>query len=94
MPLDQADKENTPVLVIGANNVFEVGSTVEACKIGENNVFESKCFVSNKVTITNGCIVGAGCKLTDEHVLKENTIVYGDKCRQREGLDRPAVSVI
>lgn len=94
MPFDQSDKENTPVLIIGSHNVFEVDCTVEACKIGDNNIFESKCYVGNKLTITNGCIIGAGCRLTEEQTLKDNTIVYGRSCLMREGLDRPVVSVL
>ncbi|KAF2895730.1 hypothetical protein ILUMI_10434 [Ignelater luminosus] len=89
LPFDQSDKENTPVLIIGSHNVFEVDCTVEACKIGDNNIFESKCYVGNKLTITNGCIIGAGCRLTEEQTLKDNTIVYGRSCQMREGLDRP-----
>lgn len=54
-------------------------------------MFESKCFVGNKVTVTNGCTIGAGCKLTQEQILKENVIIFGDKCQMREGLDKPGV---
>lgn len=91
---DRADSENIPVLIIGSFNVFEVDCNVEASKIGDNNVFESKCFVGNKVTVTNGCIIGAGCIITEEQTLKENTIVYGEKCYQREGLNRPVPQIL
>lgn len=57
-------------------------------------MFESKCFVGNKVTVTNGCTIGAGCRVTEEQVLKENIIIFGSKCQMREGLDRPGVSVL
>lgn len=30
-------------MIIGNNNVFEVGCIIEAKSIGDNNVFESKC---------------------------------------------------
>lgn len=80
--------------MIGSHNVFEVDCTVEANKIGDNNIFESKCFVGNKVTITNGCIVGAGCRLIEEQTLNDNIIIYGQNCNQREGLDRPAVRIL
>lgn len=92
LPFDQQDKENTPVLIIGNHNVFEVDCHIESPKIGNCNVFESKCFVGNKVTVTNGCIIGAGCKVTQEQILKENVIIYGEKCQMREGLDRPGVN--
>ncbi|XP_018334172.1 dynactin subunit 6-like [Agrilus planipennis] len=88
-PVGQIDNENVQELIIGSNNVFEVDCAIEAIKIGDNNVFESKSFVGNKVTITNGCIIGAGCRLTEEQTLKENTIIYGENCNMREGLDRP-----
>lgn len=94
VPFDRADSENTPILIIGNNNVFEVDCTVEACRIGDNNVFESKCFVGNKVTVSDGCIIGAGCKLTEEQTLIENSIMFGSRCFQREGLNRPVVSFI
>lgn len=35
--------ERPKTMVIGSNNVFEVGCIVEARYIGDNNVFESKC---------------------------------------------------
>lgn len=91
LPFDQQDKENTPVLIIGSNNVFEVDCTVEAQRIGNDNVFEAKCFVGNKVTVSNGCTIGAGCRITDEQILNENIVLFGATCQMREGLDRPAV---
>lgn len=77
---------------IGCYNVFEVDCTVEASQIGDNNVFESKCFVGNKVSIPNGCIIGAGCKLLEGKTLTNNTIVHGAKCQFREGFSQPLVS--
>ncbi|XP_017773705.1 PREDICTED: dynactin subunit 6 [Nicrophorus vespilloides] len=87
VPFYRTDKN--PVMFIGSNNVFEIDCTVEAAKIGNNNIFEPKCFVGNKVTITDGCVIGAGCVLTDEQVLPKNTIVHGSGCKQREALDQP-----
>ena len=49
-------------MIIGNNNVFEVGCRSSALKIGDNNVLESKCFVGRSVVLSNGCIVGAGCR--------------------------------
>ncbi|XP_050507464.1 dynactin subunit 6 [Diabrotica virgifera virgifera] len=95
IPFDQKDKENTtPVLIIGPFNVFEVDCSVESPKIGSNNVFESKCFVGNKVTVSNGCTIGAGCKITEEQVLKDNIIIYGNNCHLREGLDKPVLQTL
>ncbi|PNF23779.1 Dynactin subunit 6 [Cryptotermes secundus] len=42
-PPGDAAPTSTPVMIIGANNVFEVDCTSEAQKIGDNNVLESKC---------------------------------------------------
>ncbi|XP_058838826.1 dynactin subunit 6 [Topomyia yanbarensis] len=75
-------------LVIGQDNIFEVGCTVEALKIGERNVFECKSYVSADVVVTNGCVIGAGCRLVGEQVLPEKTIIYGKQCQQREALEK------
>lgn len=82
-----------PVLVIGANNIFEVGSRVEALKIGEKNLFECKCFVSSAVKVTNSCIIGAGCQLIGEQTLAENTIITGKNCTERESIEKSVVSI-
>lgn len=81
-----------PVLVIGANNVFEVGCHVEALKIGEKNVFECKSYVSSGVKVTNNCTIGAGCKLKGEQTLTENTIIHGKSCAEREAIEKSGVS--
>ncbi|XP_066142599.1 dynactin subunit 6 [Euwallacea fornicatus] len=94
LPFDQQEQENTPVLIIGSHNVFEVDCTVESPKIGNNNVFETKCFVGNKVTVSDGCTIGAGCRITDEQVLKENISIFGGNCQMREGLDKPVYNTI
>ncbi|XP_055626712.1 dynactin subunit 6 [Toxorhynchites rutilus septentrionalis] len=75
-------------LIIGPDNIFEVGCTVEALKIGERNVFECKCYVSADVTVTNGCVIGAGCRLVGQQVLPEKTIVQGKQCQQREAIEK------
>lgn len=89
---DTSSMAKPPVLVIGANNVFEVGCRVEALKIGEKNIFECKCFVSAAVKVTNNCIVGAGCQLVGERTLTENTIIHGKHCGEREAIEKSGVS--
>lgn len=86
IPAESPDKPHT--LTIGANNIFEVGSTVKASKIGEKNIFECKSFVSSEVSISNGCVICAGCSLSGEQHLPENTVIFGKHCQQREALDR------
>lgn len=90
--LVQENTDKPHVLVIGANNIFEVGCTVEALKIGEKNVFECRSYVSSGVTISSGCVIGAGCSLNGNQHLKENTVIYGKNCQQREALDKQGVS--
>lgn len=83
--------EKPPVLVIGPNNVFEVGCHIEALKIGEKNIFECKSFVSSAVKVSNQCVIGAGCQLIAEHDLPENTVIYGNSCEHRESIDKTGV---
>lgn len=85
--------KNVQTLYIGSNNVFEVGCSVEALIIGDKNVFEAKSLVSNEVEISNGCIVGAGCRVEGKQVLLENTVIYGNVCLQREALEKQGVSI-
>lgn len=87
-----SDKPST--LTIGPFNIFEVGCTVEALKIGENNVFECKSHVSSDVTVSNNCIIGAGCKLIGKHDLKENTVIYGKNCHQRETIGKQGPQIL
>jgi hypothetical protein len=56
-PPGDATTTSTPVMIIGANNVFEVDCSSEALKIGDNNVLEAKClynqcFVFERKTFT------------------------------------------
>ncbi|XP_011494591.1 PREDICTED: dynactin subunit 6 isoform X1 [Ceratosolen solmsi marchali] len=83
------DDTGTPVQIIGNYNVFEVDSTCEASKVGDNNVLECKAYVSKQVELTNGCVIGASCSLRDEEVVPENTIIYGSQCHRREMNDKP-----
>jgi len=77
------------VLIIGNNNVFEVGANIEAIRIGDHNVIESKAVVGSSVEMSNGCIVGAGCELSMPGQLAENTVVYGTQCKRRTQRERP-----
>ena len=81
--------ETTKVMIIGNNNVFEVDSTSYALKIGDYNNLESKSTVGKSTVLTNGCIIGAGCRLLTEEVLPENCVVYGAKNDRRVQGDRP-----
>lgn len=90
-PNDDETNSDTCVLSIGAINVFEVGCTVEACRIGEKNLFECKSYVGPNVAVSSGCIIGAGVRLHYNQELPENTVIYRSASQQREAIDKHAV---
>lgn len=83
------DTQTESVMIIGSNNIFEVGSEVNCLKIGDNNIIEAKSYLGRNSNLSNGCIIGAGCKITSEETMDENIVVYGGECRRRKGLDKP-----
>uniref|UniRef100_A0A4W2HM33 Dynactin subunit 6 n=1 Tax=Bos indicus x Bos taurus TaxID=30522 RepID=A0A4W2HM33_BOBOX len=85
---DAEDPEPKP-MIIGTNNVFEVGCYCQAMKIGDNNVIESKAYVGRNVILTSGCIIGACCNLNTFEVIPENTVIYGGDCLRRVQTERP-----
>lgn len=89
---DPNDPEKPATLTIGSNNVFEVGCSVEANKIGDKNLFECKSTVAQGVEVTNNCIIGAGCQVRSKRVLSENTIIHGPAGSERELLEKSGVS--
>ncbi|XP_063977959.1 dynactin subunit 6 isoform X2 [Diachasmimorpha longicaudata] len=74
---------------IGNFNVFETDSTCEAERVGDNNVLETKAVVARGVELTNGCVIGPSCSISEPEIVPENTIVYGTKCQRREMNDKP-----
>ncbi|GFT20609.1 dynactin subunit 6 [Nephila pilipes] len=84
------DSDSQTPMVIGANNVFEVGAHVESLKIGDNNVLESKCTVGKYTQLTSGCVIGAKCELTCNEIIPENTVIYGSNCERRLQAEKPA----
>ena len=58
-------------MIIGDNNVFEIGAYSESLKIGDNNVIESKARIGKDVIITTGCIIGAKCELNTNEILQD-----------------------
>ncbi|XP_017819239.1 dynactin subunit 6 isoform X1 [Callithrix jacchus] len=85
---DTEDPEPKP-MIIGTNNVFEVGCYSQAMKMGDNNVIESKAYVGRNVILTSGCIIGACCNLNTFEVIPENTVIYGADCLRRVQTERP-----
>ncbi|XP_053552299.1 dynactin subunit 6 [Bombina bombina] len=85
---DSDDVEPKP-MIIGTNNVFEVGCYSQALKMGDNNVIESKASVGRNVILTSGCIIGACCDVNTCEVIPENTVIYGSDCLRRVQTERP-----
>ncbi|XP_078532620.1 dynactin subunit 6 isoform X1 [Lissotriton helveticus] len=85
---DAEDVEPKP-MIIGTNNVFEVGCLSQGMKIGDNNVIESKAFVGRNVILTSGCIIGACCNVNTCEVIPDNTVIYGANCLRRVQTERP-----
>ena len=89
------DKEgNIPVTIIGNNNVFEVDSVIHCKKIGDNNVVESKAFVGRQTSLSNGCVVGAKCRIDVCETLPEGTLFYGldSDVKRITQTDKPSVN--
>ncbi|XP_075463604.1 dynactin subunit 6 isoform X1 [Ascaphus truei] len=84
-----ADGVEPKTMIIGTNNVFEVGCYSQAMKMGDNNVIESKAFVGRNVILTSGCIIGACCNVNTCEVIPENTVIYGSDCLRRVQTERP-----
>lgn len=86
---ETSDNQTESVMIIGNNNIFEVGSEVNCLKIGDNNIVEAKSYLGRHANLSNGCIIGAGCKMNTEETMDENIVVYGGDCKRRKGLDKP-----
>ncbi len=56
------------------------GETTQGIKIGFGAWIGGMCFVSDGVSIGNGCVVGAGSVVTKS--LQSNMICFGTPCRE------------
>ncbi|ODN04875.1 Dynactin subunit 6 [Orchesella cincta] len=81
-------------MIIGNNNVFEVGSLVKAKAIGDHNIFETKCFVGDQISIGNGCVFGAGTKVTPSQAVPDNSVFYGEPLKHRLAGERPSAQTL
>uniref|UniRef100_UPI003F518387 dynactin subunit 6 isoform 2 n=1 Tax=Danio rerio TaxID=7955 RepID=UPI003F518387 len=59
--LPNTDDVEPKPMIIGVNNVFEVGCVCQALKIGDNNVIESKADVGRSVMLTCVCVCVCVC---------------------------------
>lgn len=82
------------VMIIGNNNVFEVGSYIEAVRIGDHNVVEAKASVGRQVVLTSGCIIGAACTVSSNEEIEENSVIYGENCDRRVQKERPPAQTL
>ena len=87
---EEGEGGTVAVMIIGNNNVFEVGSVSQSLKIGDSNILEAKSYVGRGTGLSHGCIIGAGCHLTTDEVLTENSVIYGGQCSRRAAKERPA----
>ena len=39
-------------------------------KIGDNNIIEAKSYLGRQANLSNGCIIGAGCKINTGKLLE------------------------
>nr|CAG4635832.1 EOG090X0I48 [Artemia franciscana] len=76
--LKSETQDTLPVLVIGNNNVFEVDCHIEAAKIGDNNVIESKGKIDRDLAVSNGQFWGLAFQVFDFQRLAHIIIIYND----------------
>ncbi|OZC08790.1 bacterial transferase hexapeptide repeat protein [Onchocerca flexuosa] len=67
--------ENGETLLIGRDNVFEIGSV--RCQVGPNTM------------VTRGCFIGTNCIAVLQEELPENTVIYGKNNSRRVARDPP-----
>lgn len=48
-------------------------------------------FIGREVQLTNGIVIGAGCRITCPEVIPENTVIFGKQCHRRIQGDKPPV---
>ncbi|CAG8736323.1 8182_t:CDS:2, partial [Racocetra persica] len=76
------NKQPTP-LIIGDENVFEVGCYVEGSKIGNKNVIEAKARILGNTSLGDNCVIGAVCSTKRDEAIPNNTVIYGDHHNRR-----------
>ncbi|CAG8512424.1 6009_t:CDS:10 [Ambispora gerdemannii] len=70
-------------LLIGDENVFEVGSYIEGTKIGNKNIIEAKARIMGTTSLGNNCVIGAVCSTRNDENIPDNTVIYGDYHNRR-----------
>ncbi|KAL1023887.1 hypothetical protein UPYG_G00048530 [Umbra pygmaea] len=85
----ESEEVEPKTMIIGINNVFEVGCLSQALSIGDNNVIESKANLGRNMVLTSGCIIGACCQVNTCEEIPENTVIYGSGCQRRVQTEKP-----
>merc|ERR1712117_37756 len=77
--------ESSSVMIIGDDNVFEVGSEIKARMIGNNCIFGIKSKIGKNVSVEDGVVLASKCevivsdKSSDKIVtIKEGTSIFGE----------------
>ncbi|ORZ26156.1 trimeric LpxA-like protein [Absidia repens] len=74
---------NAAPLVIGDENVFEVGCYVEGSRIGNNNVIGTRARVIGNTIIGNHCVIGAACSTEINETIEDMVVIYGNQPSRR-----------
>ncbi|KAI8099223.1 trimeric LpxA-like protein [Halteromyces radiatus] len=75
--------KNAAPLVIGDENVFEVGCYVEGSRLGNNNVIGTRARVLGNTIIGNHCVIGAACSTEVNETIEDMTVIYGSQPNRR-----------
>ncbi|RHZ68392.1 hypothetical protein Glove_295g28 [Diversispora epigaea] len=70
-------------LIIGDENVFEVGCFVEGSKIGSRNIIEAKARILGSTSLGDNCVIGAVCSTNKDDEIPDDTVIYGDHHNRR-----------
>jgi len=76
------NKNSTP-LIIGDDNVFEVGCYIEGLGIGNRNVIEARARLIGTTMIGNNCVIGSACTTDLHEKMEDNTVIHGADCSRR-----------
>ncbi|TIC16264.1 hypothetical protein E3Q15_01153 [Wallemia mellicola] len=82
-------------MLIGNENVFQVGSRLEAASVGNRNTFSPKCRVLSSIEILDDCFIGPACLVAPAFTnppredlserLQDYTQVFGQNSERRIG---------
>jgi carbonic anhydrase/acetyltransferase-like protein (isoleucine patch superfamily) len=67
--------DETKVMTIGNDNLFESGCTIRSTFIGNNNWFEPKAQTSIESVIGNNCTIGSGVIIGPGEIVPDNSII-------------------